>query len=59
MQLTSLGKVVTMLFNFNIVDEGINDIPVTEEQVTADIDYDVEKNSTISGLDWIVVNLDV
>ena len=46
------------MFNFNIVDESINDVPVTEEQVAAEIDYDIEKVPNL-GFNWIVVNFDV
>lgn len=30
-----------MLFNFNIVDESMDDVPATKEQVAAEINYDI------------------
>ena len=47
------------MLNFNIVDESIDDIPVTKEQVAAEIVYDIEKVPDNLGFNWIVVNLDV
>lgn len=47
------------MFNFNIVDGSVNDVPVTKEQVAAEIVYDIEKVPDNLGLNYIVVNLDV
>ena len=33
-----------MLFNFNIIDEGIDDTPVTKEQTAAQVDYDIKRD---------------
>jgi len=38
--------------NFNIVDESIDDLPATEDQVAAEINYDIDKKP-ITALQWI------
>ena len=46
-----------MLFNFNIVDESIDDVPVTKEQVAAEIDYDINEKVDIRSLNYINVQI--
>lgn len=42
-----------MKFNFNIVDESIGDTPATEEQIAAEINYDVDKKP-ITSFYWLL-----
>ena len=44
-----------MKLNFNIVDESINDIPVTEEQIAAQIIYNTDEKVDIKSLQYILV----
>jgi len=39
-----------MFFNFNIVVESVDDIPVTKEQIAADIEYDTERKYPLTGI---------
>ena len=45
-----------MLFNFNIIDESIDDVPVTKEQVAAEIKYDIDKKP-ITSFHWLLCSI--
>ena len=42
-----------MLFNFNIIDESVDDVPVTKKQVAAQMNYDINKKP-ITSLNWFL-----
>ena len=45
-----------MLFNFNIIDEGIDDTPVTKEQTAAQVDYDIKRDYPVkANINWFNV----
>ena len=47
-----------MVFNFNIIDESVDDTPVTKEQIAAEIEYDTERKFPLSSqLSYITVQI--
>ena len=44
-----------MFFNFNIIDESVDDVLATKEQIMAAINYDTSEEFDIGLINWITI----